>query len=143
MFYPLNYIPYRKKDVSKILKNEFGWKEYSGKHNESIFTAFYQNYWTLKRFNHDRRKTTYSSLILSNQITREEASKLLEREPIDKLALKKEIKYVCDKLEITETELDYYFKLEKKSFKDYKSNYFLINFFTKILNLLNIEKRVF
>ena len=78
-------------------------------------------------------------LTLSNQITREEM-KLLEREPIDKLALKKEIKYVCDKLEITETELDYYFKLEKKSFKDYKSNYFLINFFTKILNLLNIEK---
>ena len=31
---------------------------------------------------------------------------------------------------------------KNKSFKDYKSNYFLINFFTKLLRLFGLEKRI-
>lgn len=143
LYYPLNYINYDKSSAINTLKIKFGWQEYPQKHHESKFTAFFENYWSIKRFGHDRRKLHYSSMILSNQMLRHEAIKKLEHEPINDLELKKEISFVCSKLDITETKLEEYFNLEKKNFKDYKSNFVWINFFTKILNLLNLEKRVF
>ncbi len=143
LYYPLNYIDYNKKKAVEILKNKFNWQEYPQKHHESKFTAFFENYWSLKRFGHDRRKLTYSAMILSGQMSREDALKKLSVEPIDNLELKKEILFICNKLDISNSELLEYFNLEKKNFHDYKSNYYLINFFTKILNLLNIEKRIF
>ena len=82
-------------------------------------------------------------MILSGQMSRKEAIKKLKTEPINEIELKKEINYICDKLNISNSELSTYFKLDKKSFRDYKSNYVLIKFFTKILNILNIEKRIF
>ena len=82
-------------------------------------------------------------MILSGQMSRKEAIKKLKTEPINEIELKKEINYICDKLNISKSELSTYFKLDKKSFRDYKSNYVLIKFFTKILNILNIEKRIF
>lgn len=143
LYYPLNYIDYNKKKATEILINKFDWQEYPQKHHESKFTAFFENYWSLKRFGHDRRKLSFSALILSGQMSREDALKKLSVDPIDNLELKKEISFICNKLDISHSELFEYFNLEKKNFHDYKSNYYLINFFTKILNLLNIEKRIF
>lgn len=143
MYYPLNYIDYDKKNSIKILKEKFDWQEYAQKHHESKFTAFFENYWSLKRFGHDRRKLSYSAMILSGQMKREEALNKLKEEPISDLELKKEISFICNKLDITISELQEFFNLKKKSFRDYKSNFFLINFFTKVLNALNIEKRIF
>ncbi len=143
IIYPLNYINYNKSEAQDTLKEKFEWQEYPKKHHESRFTAFYENYWSIRRFGHDRRKLIYSGMILSNQMTRKEALKLIAKEPIDEFTLKKEINYICDKLDITTDELNQFFKIEKKTFRDYKSNYFLIRFFTQILNFLNIEKRIF
>ena len=82
-------------------------------------------------------------MILSGQMKREEALSKIKEEPISDLELKKEISFVCNKLDISKSELEEFFNLRKKSFRDYKSNYFIINFFTKVLNTLNIEKRIF
>lgn len=143
IIYPLNYINYKKSEVEKLLKEKFEWQAYPKKHHESRFTAFYENYWSIRRFGHDRRKLIYSGMILSNQMTRQQALELIKEETIDENSLKKEIKYICDKLDISLNELDEFFKMEKKSFRDYKSNYYFIHFFTQILNILNIEKRIF
>lgn len=143
MYHPLNYINYDKKNSIKTLKEKFGWQEYVQKHHESRFTAFFENYWSLKRFGHDRRKLSYSAMILSGQMKREEALNKIKEEPISNLELKKEISFVCNKLDISKSEFEEFFNLRKKSFRDYKSNYFIINFFTKVLNTLNIEKRIF
>ena len=143
VYYPLNFIKYDKKQSIDILKNNFNWQEYPNKHHESKFTAFFENYWSFRRFGHDRRKLIFSGMILSGQMSRKEAIKKLKTEPINEIELKKEINYICDKLNISKSELSTYFKLDKKSFRDYKSNYVLIKFFTKILNILNIEKRIF
>lgn len=143
IIYPLNYINYDKKKAESILEEKFQWQKYPKKHHESRFTAFYENYWSLERFGHDRRKLIYSGMILSNQMNRSEALKLLKNKPLDDLSLNKEINYVCNKLDISRSELNNFFNLKRKSFHDYKSNFFLINFFTKILNFLNVEKRIF
>jgi len=64
-----------------FLEKEYGWKKYSHKHYESRFTKFFEGFWLRKKFNFDVRKIHYSSLILTNQITRNEALELLKKNP--------------------------------------------------------------
>tara|TARA_Y200000002_G_scaffold171300_1_gene141394 strand:- start:16 stop:1155 length:1140 start_codon:yes stop_codon:yes gene_type:complete len=138
---PLNYIKYIKKDAIKFLEDEFNWKQYSHKHYESRFTKFYEGYWLLKKFGFDKRKAHYSSLILTGQMTRDEALIELQNPPYSE-EIEDDFEYVANKLEISVNDLKNLMKQKNKTFRDYKSNYNLINFFTKILRLLKIEKRI-
>ena len=53
-----------------------------------------------------------------------------------------DFEYVANKLEISVMELKNLMNGENKSFRDYNSNYLLINFFTKLVRLAGIEKRI-
>ena len=138
----LNYQNYKKSDAIKFLKKEYSWTEYSHKHYESRFTKFYEGYWLIKKFGFDKRKAHYSSLILSNQMSRDEALERLGRDPIDKAEIQKDLEFVANKLNISINELDSYFNSKNLTFENYKSNYLLINFFTKLSQILNLEKRI-
>ena len=94
----------------------------------------------LKKFGFDKRKAHLSSLILTDQISREEALSKLKLNPISDEEAKNEFNFVCKKLEISENELTYIMNGENKSFKDYKSSYFLIQFCVKLLRLFKIEE---
>ncbi len=139
---PLNYFDYKKEDSMKILENEYGWLRYEQKHYESRFTKFYEGFWLLKKFGFDKRKAHYSSLILSNQMSRDEAIKKLEKDPISERDAKNEFSYVCKKLEISEDELNLIMNGKNKSFKDYKSLFLIIQFFAKILLFFKLESRL-
>ena len=142
VFNPLNYILYKKSESEKILKKKYDWTSYKEKHYESRFTKFFEGYWAKKKFNFDKRRVHLSNLILSKQLTRNQALEELTQETFGSDELRLEIKFICDKLEISE---DYFNKLflgQNKSFKNYKSNYFIINILTKILFFLGIEKRI-
>jgi len=138
---PLNYIKYIKKDAIKFLEDEFNWEQYSHKHYESRFTKFYEGYWLLNKFGFDKRKAHYSSLILTGQMTRDGALIELQNPPYSE-EIEDDFEYVANKLEISVNDLKNLMKQKNKTFRDYKSNYNLINFFTKILRLLKIEKRI-
>jgi N-acetyl sugar amidotransferase len=102
----LNYIPYNKKDVIRTISQELGWRDYGGKHYESIFTRFYQGYILPKKFGVDKRKIHLSNLIWSGQMTREEALKELEK-PTYPLAMQKEDRaYVIKKFGLSEQEFE-------------------------------------
>ena len=45
---------------------------YKHKHHESYFTRFFETYWLPKKFGYDK-KGAFSSLILTGQMSREEA----------------------------------------------------------------------
>jgi N-acetyl sugar amidotransferase len=138
---PLNYVKYIKREAINFLEKEFNWKQYSHKHYESRFTKFYEGYWLINKFGYDKRKAHYSSLILTDQMTRDEALIKLNDPPyIDEI--EDDFEYVANKLEITVENLKNLMEQENKTFRDFKSNYKLINFFTKILRLLRIEKRI-
>ena len=139
---PLNYIDYNKHEAINILKNEYDWESYSHKHYESRFTKFYEGYWLLKKFGYDKRKAHYSSLILSNQLERSKVIEDLKIDPLDKDEIVKESQFVCSKLNISLEELERIFNGKNKSFRDYKSHFKIINFFTKVFQVLKIEKRV-
>jgi len=139
---PLNYIPYMKKDAIKLLTEQYGWKEYPQKHFESRFTKFYEGYWLPEKFGYDTRKVQYSSLILTNQMTREEALEKLKLPAYDPATIEDDFKYIATKLEISVDELRSYFKAPNKSYKDYKSQQRMFNTGAKALKLFGIEKAI-
>ncbi len=138
---PLNYIKYLKSEAIDFLEKQFGWEQYSHKHYESRFTKFYEGYWLIKKFGFDKRKAHYSSLILTDQMSREEALNKLSSPPYT-YEIEDDFEYVANKLEITVDDLKLFMSKENKTFRDYKSNYDIINFFTKLLRFLNLEKRI-
>lgn len=76
---PLNYIPYRLQDAIDELEVFCGFEYYGGKHYESILTRFLQCWYLPVKFGKDKRKSHYSSLIVSGQMTRKEALELLQK----------------------------------------------------------------
>lgn len=75
---PLNYMPYIYTDAKKDIAESVGWRDYGGKHYESVFTRYFQGYYLPHKFGYDKRLAHYSSLILSGQITRDEALALMD-----------------------------------------------------------------
>jgi N-acetyl sugar amidotransferase len=118
---PLNYVPYLKAEAMRLLESEFGWQPYPQKHFESRFTKFYESYWLPKKFGYDTRKVQYSSLILTQQMTRDEALEKLTRPPYDEATVAHDFEYVATKLGITVAELQGYMDAPNKTYRDYKS----------------------
>jgi N-acetyl sugar amidotransferase len=105
---PLNYIDYDKKQVKDIIVREYGWRDYGGKHYESVFTRFYQGYILPEKFKVDKRKAHLSNLIFSGQMTKAEALREL-REPIySQDQLRTDKPFVLKKLGFTEAEFEDY-----------------------------------
>lgn len=88
----LDYFDYNRANAIKELEQKFGWKDYGEKHEESVFTKWFQNFYLFEKFGIDKRKAHYSSLINSSQMTREEALEKLTACPIyPKLGLESRI----------------------------------------------------
>ncbi len=115
----LNYIDYYKEETLKILEKEYSYKRYDNKHGESVYTYFLQSYILPKRFNFDKRKAHLSSLICSNQITRDEALASLKKELLSKDKETELLNLVCEKLDISKEDFDNYMNLPKKYYFDY------------------------
>lgn len=88
---PLNYVDYIKDEARALLISRFGWQPYPQKHFESRFTKFYESYWLPERFGYDVRRVQFSSLILTSQMTREDALEALKQKPYDVRTIKNEI----------------------------------------------------
>lgn len=135
VFKPLDYIPYIQKDASELLVKEYDFELYKQKHFESMLTKFLEGYWSPKRFNADIRKAQFSSLILTGQMSREDALKKLDSDPLDEHEAKELFAQVAGKLEITEEELQSYFEMPLKGYDDYKNNKKLVRFIVNFKNL--------
>jgi len=103
---PLNYMPYDKAEALKELEQTVGYKPYARKHGESQFTKLFQNYYLPKKFGYDKRRPHLSSLIVSGQMTREEAINKLDESLYDPSELEIDIAYFCKKLRITRKQFD-------------------------------------
>lgn len=138
---PLNYTSYIIKDAVQELVNRFNWQKYKHKHYESRFTKFFEGYWLPRKFGYDKRKTHFSSLILTKQMTRKEALESIAQPAYDEQTMIQDFEYVAKKLGLTVNELQKIFEGENRTYKDYKSNMPLINFGTNILRILGAEKQ--
>lgn len=114
----LNYIDYDKEQVKKFLLEELGWRDYGGKHHESIYTRYYQGVFLPKKFGIDKRYGHLSDLINSGQLRREEALLSLREPTYDPDQQKADREYVIKKLGLTEAE---FVEIEQAPAQTYRS----------------------
>jgi hypothetical protein len=137
----LNFVDYNKEEVKKKLILELEWRDYGGKHYESIFTRFYQGYILPNKFNIDKRQFHYSCLIQSGQITKPQALALME-EPIydtDMLAIDRD--FVLKKLNFTNETFEEYMEAPIRKHNEFKTEDELWDNYFKIIKI--IKKLIF
>ena len=118
---PLEYIEYNKKAVKDFLIKELGWRDYGGKHYESVFTKFFQSYYLPTRFGFDKRKAHLSSLIVSGQLSREEAVEQLKEPLYDSDQLIEDKLYFTKKLGISLHEFESIMNQKIVNFNEFKN----------------------
>lgn len=116
---PLNWMPYNAEEARRILQREAGWENYGRKHSESVFTKFFQNYYLPTKFGYDKRRAHLSSLIVSGQMTRDEALVELEKPLYPQTEFYSDKGIVLERLGLTEEEWDHIFNLPNRCFHDY------------------------
>lgn len=97
----LNYVPYDKAEAKEFLQRELSWRDYGGKHYESVYTRFFQAYLLPRKFNIDKRRAHLSNLILAGQITREQALAEMSTPPISTEQEEMDGEYVMKKLDLS------------------------------------------
>jgi hypothetical protein len=138
--YPLNVVPYFKKEAEDVLFKDYGWLPYPQKHFESRFTKFYEGHWMPTRFGFDTRRPQFSSLIVSNQMSRDEAIKRIESLPYPMDEVEKDYDYVASKLRISVDELKSYHSMPIKTYKDYKNQELLFTLGSRLIRFFGIDK---
>ncbi len=138
---PLNYVEFTKQDMIDTLVNEYGYEPYSQKHFEDLLTKFLEGWWLPNRFGYDIRIAWLSSLIITEQMTRDEALEILKEPSLTEEEAIELFKQVAEKLQITEEELMNYHKMPKV-YRKYKSNQWAFKVGIWLYTLLGLDKRI-
>ena len=133
----LDYIPYLKSEAKETIIRELAWRDYGGKHYESIFTRFYQGYILPEKFKVDKRKAHLSNLIFSGQLTKEEALIELSKPIYPEELFKTDYDFVLKKLGFTDQEFKNYLATSPVNHNLYESG---ISIFDEIPILKMLKK---
>lgn len=118
----LDLMDYNKEAAKQIITEKLGWRDYGGKHYESIITRFYQGYILPKKFGIDKRRAHLSTLIAAGQLSREEALEKIKEPIMDTEILRQDIEYVPKKLGLSREEFESIMKLPPRMHEDYPTN---------------------
>ena len=139
---PLNYVPYIKEDAMKFLVDRFGWQRYAHKHYESRFTRFYEGYWLPTKFGFDKRRAHFSSLILTQQMTRADALERIAKPAYDAATIDQDFEYIATKLDVSVAQLQEFLHGPNKSYRDYKSAMPMIQLGTQVMRALGVQRAI-
>lgn len=137
---PLDYIPYIKEDAVRELVEKFGWQTYAHKHYESRCTRFIESYWMPEKFGYDNRRAHFSSMVLTKQMTREEALEKIGRKAYEPAAIEQDIEYFATKLGVSVADFKSIMQGENRSWKDYRNRKWLIDLGNHFLRMLGVQK---
>lgn len=135
----LNYMgDYIKTDAKETIKRELNWRDYGGKHHESIITKFYQSYILPVKFGVDKRRAHLSDLICDGQITREEALEEI-KQPLYKsdAELEADIEYIVKKFGITRADFDQIMADPPRKHSDFKTDKGQRKLFYSFVDMIN------
>ena len=139
---PLNHVPFDKEAAMQELVDKFGWQKYAHKHYESRFTRFYEGYWLPTKFGYDKRRAHFSSLILTGQMSRDEALRRLATTAYSPDQLAHDFEYIATKLDLSVPELQAIMAGPNKSYRDYRNAMGLIDLGTRVLRALGVQKAI-
>ncbi len=131
----LNYVSFIKSEAKQLLIDEYGWRDYGGKHYESIFTRFFHAYYLPEKFGYDLRRSYNSALVCSKQISRQDAILDLESPPADSETLLRDKDYVMKKLGFSEIEFQEIMGSSNKTHNDYRNNEYIWNKFSNVVSI--------
>jgi N-acetyl sugar amidotransferase len=101
---PLDLINYKKCEAMKVLQDSFEWKYYGGKHYESRFTKFFQGWYLPTKWGYDKRLAHLSSLIVGNEITRDQALNEFRNGTLPVSEIESDMDFMAKKLGISSDE---------------------------------------
>ncbi len=132
----LNYADYDKDEAMRVLRDDLGWRDYGGKHHESIYTRFYQGYVLPKKFGIDKRWGHYSDLVNAGQLRREEALELMKQPPYAEDEQMRDLEYVTSKLKLTSDQFQEIMDTPIRSFREYRNSFDHVSRLKKMANRL-------
>lgn len=138
---PLNLVPFTRAEMIVTLSREYGYEPYGQKHFEDLITKFLEGWWSPTRFGHDIRRAQLSSLVVTGQMPRDEALKILEQPPLTEEESHELFVEVARRLEISEDELMAFHDMPECT-EHFKSQEFVYNLGIRLYELLGLEKRI-
>lgn len=138
---PLNLVPFTRAEMIETLSREYGYEPYGQKHFEDLITKFLEGWWSPTRFGHDIRRAQLSSLVVTGQMTRDEALKILEQPPLTEEESHGLFVEVARRLEISEDELMAFHDMPECT-EHFRSQEFIYNLGIRLYELLGLEKRI-
>ncbi len=133
----LNYVDYDKNKAIEFMSQDLGWRSYGSKHHESLFTKFHQTIYLPHKFNFDKRKLHLSDMILSGQITRQEALIELQKPYISDLEKNDLEYYLMKKLDLSPEEYHKILNAPPVSFRQYPNYEWILNGYTRLKQRLS------
>lgn len=138
-FTPLDYVDYNRDKAFKELYDFCGFEYYGRKHLENILTAFVQLVWFPKKFGVDKRTSHLSSMIISGQMTRDEAINELKLPIIENNEQMEEyISLIKKRLDLSNAEYEEIMSAPGKQHTEYKTD----KLFPLVFNALVYLKRI-
>jgi N-acetyl sugar amidotransferase len=137
---PLNYIEYNKLEAMKIIKSELEWREYGGKHYESVFTRFFQGYYLPVKQGFDKKRAHLASLIQSGQMTRDEALRNMDSSDYPDELMLQDREFVAKKLGLSVDEFEGIMDGTKREFSEFKSAYPFLQMLRKVKSFVRLVK---
>ncbi len=123
-FIPLfDYFKFDLDTAKQTIQNELEWKDYGGKHYESVYTKFFQGYILPEKFNYDKRKGHLSNLICAGVLSRSQALKKLKEPAILAEEIKPLKDYVAKKFGLSLGDFEEILNLPPMSYSDYPNTY--------------------
>ena len=119
---PLNYIDYNRDRAFQELKEFCGFEYYGSKHLENILTAFVQLYWLPKKFGVDKRSSHLSSMIVSGQMTREQAMEELKKPAYDAQMMEQYISIIKERIGISNAEFEEIMRAPTHEHEEFKTD---------------------
>lgn len=138
---PLNLVPVTRQQMIDTLAAEYGYVPYRQKHFEDMLTKFLAGYWLPTRFGHDIRRAQLSSLVVTGQMSREQALEILEEPPLSAEESRELFSQVAHRLGITEEDLHAFHKLPACT-EHFRSQQLLYSFGIRLYEILGLEKRI-
>ena len=119
---PLNLVDYRRQEAADLLASELGWREYGGKHHESLITKFYQGYILPTKFGVDKRRAHLSDQVRNGEVSREAALSEISGPSYPPDELRREREYVLKKLGFSDEEFAQIMATSPRSHRDFASD---------------------
>ncbi len=119
---PLNFIDYNRERAIAELTEFCDFQYYGNKHLENTLTKITQLYWLPVKFKVDKRRSHYSSMIISGQMTRDEALRKLEEPLFVQQDMDKDVDIVLKNLNLSRAEFEDILHRPGKSHTEYKTS---------------------